>query len=63
MRLTAATPSFQRPTVPAALLPAMEAARTPARVPEQPALDRRVPRPTPLSIEEFVLFARNAGAL
>ncbi len=64
MRLTALNPSFHRPQLPVAGLPAAnDALLTPAQVPAMALLDRHEPRRTPMSIEEFVRFARNAGAL
>ncbi len=63
MRLTALNPSFARPPLPAEGLLAVNTLATPAHAPEPLALDRRAPGRTPLSIEEFVRFARNAGAL
>ncbi len=64
MRLTALNPSFQRPLLPAAGLPAAnDAVLTPAQTPALAVLDRREPGRTPMSIDEFVRFARNAGAL
>ncbi len=64
MRLTAFNPSFQRPLLPTAGLPAAhDAVRTPEQMPVIAVLESREPRKTPMSIEEFVRFARNAGAL
>jgi len=63
MRLTALTPSFVRQPLPAEAMPAVNAMATSEQAPAPRAMEQREPRRTPLSIEEFVRFARNAGAL
>ena len=63
MRLTASNPSFVRPLLPAGDLPAIDVLRAPVLNTQPLVLEQREPRRTPMSIEDFVRFARNAGAI
>jgi len=63
MRLTTLMPSIPRPLLAAMAVAAVNTAHAPERLPELVDAPKDEPTQLALSIEEFVQFARVAGAL